>query len=82
MISIRVSEDEYSSFKDLCSMTGARSVSDLARYAMSALLNGFRRRDALSISVDEFRAQVRRLDRKIEELEAGITSPKNESNAE
>jgi len=81
-ISVRLSEDEYSSLRDLCSLTGARSISDLARDAMYALLNGLKAKDALTISVDEFRAQVRRLDRKIEQLEAGIASVKNYTNTE
>ena len=73
MISIRLSEDEYTGLKRLCSVTGARSVSDLAREAMRVLLtNGTSREDTLGPRIDEFRTQMRSLDRKIEELSARL----------
>ena len=74
MISIRLSEEEYSALRRLCSVTGARSVSDLTRDAMRALLNGTERRDAVGIEVDEFRAEIRGMDRKIEQLAADIAN--------
>jgi hypothetical protein len=76
MISIRLSEEEYSAFRHLCSVTGARSVSDLTRDAMRVLLDGSGREKVQSIHVDEFRTQMRSLDRKIEQLAADITSLK------
>jgi hypothetical protein len=69
MISVRLSEEEYAAFKRLRSVTGARSVSDLTRDAMRMLLNGTNREDVLSIHVDEFRTQMRGLDRKIEKIQ-------------
>jgi len=63
----------------LCSVTGARSVSDLTRDAMRVLLNGGNREDALGSHMDEFRAHMRSLDRKIEQLAAEITSFKDEN---
>lgn len=74
MISVRLSEEEYSALRRLCSVSGARSVSGLTRDAMRVLLNGTDREDVLSIHVDEFRTQMRSLDRKIEQLAADITS--------
>ena len=74
MISIRLSEEEYSAFKRLCLVAGARSVSDLTRDAMRMLLNGTNREDVLGIHVDEFRSQMRSLDRKIEQLAAEIAN--------
>jgi len=74
MISVRLSEEEYSALRRLCSVTGARSVSDLTRDAMRVLLKGTNREEVLSIHVDEFRTQMRSLDRKIEQLAADITS--------
>lgn len=74
IISIRLSEDEYSGLKRLCSDSGARSVSDLARAGMRTLINGSSREDALGSWTDEFRLQMRNLDRKIEELSARLLS--------
>lgn len=74
MISIRLSEDEYSGLKRLCGVTGARSVSDLAREAMRVLLDGPPQQDALGSRLEEFRLQMRSLDRKIEELSARLLS--------
>lgn len=73
-ISIRLSEEEYQSLRGLCSVTGARSVSDLARDAMRVALKGSNRDDVLGIRLDEFRSQLKRLDRKIDRLAAGIAS--------
>jgi len=74
IISIRLSEDEYIGLKRLCSDTGARSVSDLAREGMRSLINATSREDALGSWTDEFRLQMRSLDRKIEELTARLLS--------
>lgn len=80
MISVRLSEEEYSALRRLCSITGARSVSDLTRDAMRVLLNGAGREEVVGIHVDEFRTQMRNLDRKIERLAADITSLKVNGN--
>lgn len=72
MISVRLSEEEYSALRRLCSVTGARSVSDLTRDAMRVLLNGANRVDVFGSHMDEFRAQIRSLDEKIEQLAAKI----------
>jgi len=74
MISVRLSEEEYSALIRLCLMTGARSVSDLTRDAMRVLLNGANREDMLGSHMDEFRVQMRSLDKKIEQLAAEITT--------
>ena len=59
MISVRLSEEEYLALRRICSVTGARSVSDLTRDAMRVLLNGSDREDALGTNMDEFRAQMK-----------------------
>ena len=76
MISVRLSEAEYADLVLLCSVTGARSVSDLTRDAMRALLSGANREEAVSVPMGEFRAQMKSLDRKIEQLAADITNLK------
>ena len=80
MISVRLSEEEYSTLRRLCLVTGARSVSDLARDAMHGLLNGSNRENIFGIPTDEFRTQMRSLDRKIEQLAAEITTFKANGN--
>jgi len=72
LISIRLSEEEYSALRRLCSVTGARSVSDLTSDAMRALLDGAQQESVSGIQVDEFRAEIRGMDRKIEQLAADI----------
>jgi Arc/MetJ-type ribon-helix-helix transcriptional regulator len=68
MVSVRLSEDEYLAFRELCSSTGARSVSDLTRDAMRALLSGTTREEILHNRMNEFRDQMDTLGRMIEEL--------------
>jgi hypothetical protein len=68
MVSIRLSEDEYVALRELCTSTGARSVSDLTRDAMHALLSGNTRSDVLHIRMDEICDQVSSLGRRIEEF--------------
>lgn len=40
MISVRLSQEEYSALRDICSLTGARSVSDVTRDAVRTVLRG------------------------------------------
>jgi hypothetical protein len=79
MISVRLSEEEYSSFKHLCSEIGARSISDLARESMCALLKNLNHEDGRSISRGEFRVHMKKLDRKLERLAARIKASKTEN---
>jgi hypothetical protein len=80
MISVRLSDEEYSALRRLCSVTGARSVSDLTRDAMRVLLNGVNPEDGLGIHAVEFHAQMRSLDKRIEQLASEITTLKAGSN--
>lgn len=75
-ISIRLSEEEFLTLKHLCTVTGARSVSDLTRDAMRVLLNGVNQGDVLGLRMDEFRSLLKNLDKKIDQLAAGITGLK------
>jgi hypothetical protein len=77
-ISIRLSEEEYVGLKRLCTVTGARSVSDLTRDAMRVVLNGANKDDVLGFRMDEFRAMLKSLDRKIDELAAGMGSTRTD----
>ena len=78
MISVRLSEEEYSALKRLCLVTGARSVSDLTRNAMRGLLNGASREDVLNNHMEEFRAEIRHLHRKVEQLAATVEATKDQ----
>jgi Arc/MetJ-type ribon-helix-helix transcriptional regulator len=79
MISVRLSEEEYSALRHLCSLTGARSVSDLTRDAMRSVLRDINREDSLGNNFEEFRIGMKNLENKIEQLEAKITTFKVES---
>jgi len=72
MISIRVSDEEYAGLRKLCSLTGARSVSDLARDALNALLNTPDQNERLGMNIDAFRGQITSLGRKIDDLATRI----------
>lgn len=78
MISVRLSEDEYIALRRLCAVTGARSVSDLTRDAMQVLLRNAPSQNMLTSHLDEFRAQINKLDRKIEDLAKQVGSSKME----
>ena len=73
MISIRLSEEEYVGLKKICAATGARSVSDLTRGAMRVVLSGVDRDDVLGMRMDQFYSALKSLDRKIDQLAAGIS---------
>lgn len=67
-ISIRLSDEEYVRLKRLCAVTGARSVSELTRDAMGVMLEGPNRDDVLTMRMDELRAMLKTLERKMNEL--------------
>ncbi len=79
MISVRLSEEEYVTLRRICSLTGARSVSDLTREAiltrdaMRAVLKDVNREGIVGGHLDDFRADMKRLERRVEQLEARIT---------
>lgn len=68
MVSVRLSENEYQALVELCASSGARSISDLTRSAMQALLCGTTREELLHIRMNEFSDQMNSLGRRIEEL--------------
>jgi len=74
MISVRISEEEYSALRVLCVLTGAPSVSALTRDAMRTLMDGVDRNEALGGHMEDFRAHIRKLNKNIEKLSHSITS--------
>ncbi len=78
-VSVRLSEEEYVALRRLCSLTSARSVSDVTREAMRAVVQDVNREDQVGRHLDEFRAGMKILERKVEQLEAKIATFKGES---
>jgi hypothetical protein len=72
MISVRLSEEEYLALRRLCTLTGARSVSDLTRDAVREFVNGLSRANLFGMDIIEFRDHMMDLDKKVEHLEAEI----------
>ena len=73
-ISVRLSEEEFLALRRVRLLTGARSVSELTREAMRPVLRNVDREDLLGPGLDEFRAGIKSLEKKIEQLEAKITT--------
>ena len=73
-VSVRLSEEEYVALRRICFLTSARSVSDVTREAMRAVMKDVNRDDQLGRHLDEFRAGMRNLERKVEQLEAKIAT--------
>jgi hypothetical protein len=73
MISVRLSQEEYAALRDMCSLTGARSVSDVTRDAVRAVLRTVTREDSSVTDFEEFRSGMKSLEQRVERLEAKIT---------
>jgi len=67
-----MSEEEFSTLRRICLATGARSVSDLAREAMRGLLNGTNQEAGSDAARDEYSAQMRELEQRVDKLSAEI----------
>jgi len=67
MISVRLTEEEYHTLRELCEAAGARSVSDLARESMLALVNGGRERSP-NASNSALELKVKEMDRRLAAL--------------
>jgi len=67
-----MSEEEFSTLRRICLTTGARSVSDLAREAMRGLLNGTHQQSGDDTARNEYTAQMRELEQRVDKLSAEI----------
>ncbi|HVN94335.1 MAG TPA: hypothetical protein VMT38_11590 [Terracidiphilus sp.] len=74
-----MSEEEFFTLRRICLATGARSVSDLAREAMRGLLNGTNQENGDSAR-NEYSAQMRELEQKVDKLSAEIEMFKADRN--
>ncbi len=79
LISVRLSEDEYLALREMCSSTGARSISDITRDAMRALLDSTTRGQSIDGHMDQLRAQINVLDQKIDQLTERVASSRIEA---
>jgi hypothetical protein len=66
----RVSEDEFEQFNRICESTGARSVSDLARFAMQNMVqkSGSGNGNAVSDQLAALETMVRNLNGQVRQL--------------
>lgn len=71
-IGVRLSEEEYAVLERFCVKSGARSISDLARSAICALLERSDQEDRLVSTVNENVVQLKDLERKLAELAAEL----------
>ena len=78
-VSVRLSEEEYVALRRICSLTSARSVSDVTREAMRSVVKEVNLEGQVGRHLDEFRAGIKMLERKVEQLEAKIAAFKGES---
>ena len=75
-----MSEEEFTTLRRVCVATGARSLSDLAREAMRALMSGNNQGSDGEASRIEYSAQMRDLEQKVEKLSAEIALVKADRN--
>ena len=78
-ISIRISEEEFTDLRRICVASGARSLSDLARDAMRGLLSRTGRQED-GLAAGEVYAQMKDLERRVQELSIEVASIKADRN--
>lgn len=82
MISVRLSQAEYDELCRLSAVTGAHSLSDLARDAMRLLLRISNHDRVSTDAVGSFQAQVDQLNRRIDELRDHLMSSERRAKQE
>jgi plasmid stability protein len=79
MISVRLSQDEYTALVNLCAARGARSVSDLARNALRMLVGELESSYMPQSHAGDLLIQIEALKRRIEELNDRVTKVTNKA---
>ena len=74
MISFRLSEEEYAGLRTLCENEGARSVSDLARDAVSRLMRK-ESETQVEIVLGVLKGRLDDLDHQVQQLTAAVGQP-------
>jgi hypothetical protein len=77
-ISVRLSHEEFSDLERFCVEKGARSISDLARNAICGFLNQAQQENKLISTMNEYSAQVKELEQRVERLITEIALLKGE----
>ncbi|MGB8031080.1 MAG: hypothetical protein WCF30_15625 [Terracidiphilus sp.] len=75
-----MSEEEFSTLRQISLATGARSVSDLAHGAMRGLLNGTNQGNGGDAARNEYSTQMRELEQRVDKLSAEIEMFKADRN--
>jgi hypothetical protein len=81
-IGVRLSEEEHSALEKFCVESGARSISDVARTAICDFVKRAKQRNVLFSAANAHSAQVRDLERKLEQLIAEIALLKGRKTGE
>jgi hypothetical protein len=68
VVGVRLSEEEYIAMEKFCVENGARSMSDLARSAISSFVNRSNQDSALALLVNQNVAHLKYLEQKLETL--------------
>ncbi len=68
MVSFRLSPAEYTRFRQVCVAKGVRSISDLARVAMTMVASQEVEIDPLSDQIQEIRMQVQSISLELERI--------------
>jgi uncharacterized coiled-coil protein SlyX len=68
MVSFRLSPAEYTRFRQVCAAKGVRSISDLARVAMTMVASQEVEIDPLSDQVQEIRMQVQSISLELDRI--------------
>lgn len=71
-IGVRLSEAEYAALERFCVESGTRSISDLARIAISSYLKRTTEENSLTLAVSQNAVQVKELEEKIAKLSSEI----------
>jgi hypothetical protein len=76
MVSFRLSPEEYIRFREVCAKKGVRSISDLARVAMTIIASEEVEIDPLSDQVRDIRRQVQSLSIELDRISDVVESRK------
>jgi hypothetical protein len=76
MVSFRLSPEEYTRLREVCAVKGVRSISDLARVAMTVIASEKVEIDPLSDQVRDIRRQVQSLSMELDRISEVVDARK------
>ena len=80
MVSFRLSPEEYARFREVCARKGVRSISDLARVAMTVIASEEVEIDPLSDQVRDIRRQVQSISIELDRI-SGVVEARRTAGA-